>query len=397
MVKVNPHHLALEKNYLFADIARKTAEFSQQHPDKKIIRLGIGDVTRALPNACVSAMERAAAELGRQETFHGYPPYEGYDFLRDAIARNDYANRGIAIASDEVFVSDGSKSDAANIQELFAQEAVAAITDPTYPVYVSSNIMAGRTRIAYMPCTAETGFCPEPPAERADLVYLCMPNNPTGTMMTREQLAGFVAYALKNKAIILYDGAYEAYITDTRLPHSIYEIPGAAECAIELRSFSKMGGFTGMRCAYMVIPKTVKTEEGHSVRDLWYNRQANKFNGVSYITQRGAEAAYTAVGQQQIGDNIAYYMENARLIREGLEKLGLTVFGGRNAPYIWFKVPGGMTSWDFFDKLLAEAAVVGTPGSGFGKCGEGYFRLTAFNTQELTREALERFARLFPA
>lgn len=404
MALVNENHLKLPGNYLFAEIGKRVAAFKENNPSADIIRLGIGDVTRPLPMACIDAMHKAVDDMSRVETFKGYPEYEGYDFLINAIIEKDYKARGISIGTDEIFVSDGAKSDTANIQEIFGQNSRIAVTDPVYPVYVDSNVMAGRTgtytdgkwsNVTYLPCTADNGFTPELPKEKVDLIYLCLPNNPTGMTLTRDQLKIWVDYAVKNKCIILFDSAYEAYISQEDVPHSIYEIEGAKEVAIEFRSFSKTAGFTGTRCAYVVIPKEVKalTEDGQEVglNRLWYRRQATKFNGVSYIIQRGAEAVYSTEGQKQIKDIIGYYMTNASIIKNGLESIGLKVYGGVNAPYIWLRTPGGMDSWAFFDKLLGEANIVGTPGVGFGPSGQGYFRLTAFGNRENTEAAVERF------
>ena len=404
MAYVNENHLKLPGNYLFAEIGKRVSTFKDQNPAADIIRLGIGDVTRPLPMACIDAMHKAVDDMSKVETFKGYPEYEGYDFLINKIIEVDYKKRGITIGSDEVFVSDGAKSDTANIQELFGLNSRIAVTDPVYPVYVDSNVMAGRTgeysdgkwsNVTYLPCTAENGFIPELPKEKVDLIYLCLPNNPTGTTLTREQLKVWVDYAAKNKSIILFDSAYEAFITEEDVPHSIYEIEGAKEVAIEFRSFSKTAGFTGTRCAYIVIPKELKayTADGNEVglNRLWYRRQATKFNGVSYIVQRGAEAIYSEDGQKQVKDTINYYLTNASIIKSGLEGIGIEVYGGVNAPYIWMKTPNGMDSWAFFDKLLNEANIVGTPGVGFGPSGQGYFRLTAFGSMENTKAAVERF------
>jgi len=404
MAFVNENHLKLPGNYLFAEIGKKVAAFKEQNPDADIIRLGIGDVTRPLPMACIDAMHKAVDDMSRLETFKGYPEYEGYDFLINKIKEADYKKRGIDIGSDEIFVSDGAKSDTANIQELFGLNCRIAVTDPVYPVYVDSNVMAGRTgeykdgkwsNVTYLPCTSENNFVPELPKERVDLIYLCLPNNPTGTTLTKDQLKVWVDYAAKNKSIILFDSAYEAFISQENVPHSIYEIDGAKDVAIEFRSFSKTAGFTGTRCAYIVIPKELKafTARGEEVglNRLWYRRQATKFNGVSYIVQRGAEAVYSEEGQKQVKDTIAYYLTNASIIKSGLESIGIQVYGGVNAPYIWMKTPNGMDSWVFFDKLLNEANIVGTPGVGFGPSGQGYFRLTAFGSIENTKAAVERF------
>ncbi len=404
MAIVNENHLKLPGNYLFAEIGKRVAAFKEQNPSADIIRLGIGDVTRPLPMACIDAMHKAVDDMSRIESFKGYPEYEGYDFLINKIVENDYKKRGITVGVDEVFVSDGAKSDTANIQELFGLNSRIAVTDPVYPVYVDSNVMAGRTgeyidgkwtNVTYLPCTSENGFVPELPKEKVDLIYLCLPNNPTGTTLTKEQLKVWVDYAAKNKSIILFDSAYEAFISEKDVPHSIYEMEGAKEVAIEFRSFSKTAGFTGTRCAYMVIPKELKayTADGSEIglNRLWYRRQATKFNGVSYIVQRGAEAVYSEEGQKQVKETISYYLSNAAIIKNGLESIGIKVFGGVNAPYIWMQTPNGMDSWVFFDKLLSEANIVGTPGVGFGPSGQGYFRLTAFGSRENTQAAVERF------
>lgn len=404
MAYVNENHLKLPGNYLFAEIGKRVAAYKEQNPAADVIRLGIGDVTRPLPLACIDAMHKAVDDMSRVETFKGYPEYEGYDFLINKIVEYDYKKRGIDIGTDEVFVSDGAKSDTANIQELFGLNSRIAVTDPVYPVYVDSNVMAGRTgeykdgkwsNVTYLPCTAENGFIPELPKERVDMIYLCLPNNPTGTTLTRDQLKVWVDYAAKTKSIILFDSAYEAFISEKDVPHSIYEIEGAKEVAIEFRSFSKTAGFTGTRCAYIIIPKELKafTSDGSEVglNRLWYRRQATKFNGVSYIVQRGAEAVYSEEGQKQVRETIAYYLTNASIIKSGLENIGIKVYGGVNAPYIWMKTPNGMDSWAFFDKLLNEANIVGTPGVGFGPSGQGYFRLTAFGNRENTQAAVERF------
>lgn len=404
MAFVNENHLKLPGNYLFAEIAKRVASFKEQNPAADIIRLGIGDVTRPLPMACIDAMHKAVDDMSRLETFKGYPEYEGYDFLINSIREVDYKRRGINVESDEVFVSDGAKSDTANIQELFGLNCTIAVTDPVYPVYVDSNVMAGRTgeykdgkwsNVTYLPCTSENNFVPELPRERVDLIYLCLPNNPTGTTLTKDQLKVWVDYAAKNKSVILFDSAYEAFISQEDVPHSIYEIDGAKEVAIEFRSFSKTAGFTGTRCAYIVIPKELKayTTSGEEVglNRLWYRRQATKFNGVSYIVQRGAEAVYSEEGQKQAKATISYYLNNAAIIKSGLESIGIKVYGGVNAPYIWMKTPNNLDSWSFFDKLLSEANIVGTPGIGFGPNGQGYFRLTAFGSMENTLSAVERF------
>ena len=405
MININENFLNLQDSYLFSTIAKKVAEFSKANPDKKIIKLGIGDVTRPIVPAVIEAMHKAVDEMAEQNSFKGYGPEQGYEFLREKISENDYKKRGIDIAIDEIFVSDGAKCDCGNIVDIFGINNKIAITDPVYPVYLDTNVMSGRSgkyneetgkyeNIVYMPATAENNFIPELPKEKVDIIYLCFPNNPTGTTLPKEELKKWVEYAKENSAIILYDSAYEAFISDENVPHSIYEIEGAKDVAIEFRSFSKTAGFTGVRCAYAVVPKNLygftKDGEKVSINKLWNRRQCTKFNGVSYVVQKGAEAVYSKEGQEQIKENISYYMENARIIREGLEKAGFTVFGGKNAPYIWLKVPEGLSSWEFFDKLLTEANVVGTPGVGFGPSGEGYFRLTAFGTKENTIEAMDR-------
>ncbi len=411
MALVNEHYLKLKAGYLFPEIGRRVAAFAQQNPSAKIIRLGIGDVTEPLPPAIIAAMERAVGELAQRDTFRGYGPEQGYDFLREAIARDDFQARGAEVAADEIFVSDGSKCDSGNILDIFGTENKVAVLDPVYPVYVDTNVMAGRTGpadaagryggLVYLPATAENGFNPELPNEPVDLIYLCYPNNPTGTVASRETLARWVEYARHHGSILFFDAAYEAYITDPSLPHSIYEIPGARDVAIEFRSFSKNAGFTGVRCALTVVPKSLlaRTAAGQTVpvHSLWNRRHTTKFNGVSYIVQRGAEAAYSAAGKQQIAELIQFYLTNARLLREGLQSVGLEVHGGINAPYIWLKTPQGLSSWDFFDKLLSEAHLVGTPGSGFGASGEGYFRLSAFNSRANIDEAVVRLKKMLQA
>lgn len=403
MAKINSHYGKLQAGYLFPEIGKRVRAFSAQHPDARIIRLGIGDVVLPLPPPIVDALKAGADEMGQQGSFKGYGPEQGYDFLLEAIARH-YASQGARVAPDEIFVSDGSKCDSANVQELFALDNVVAVTDPVYPVYVDTNVMAGRTgaadasgryaNLVYLPTTAENGFDPPLPQGRVDLIYLCSPNNPTGAVLSRESLAKWIAYAREHEAIILFDAAYEAFIRDPGLVHSIYELPGAREVAIELRSLSKTAGFTGTRCAYMVVPKELRArnDKGEQVplHGLWNRRHTTKFNGVSYPIQRAAAAVFSPEGKAAIEANISYYMENARIIREGIAKAGYRVHGGVNAPYIWLKVPAGLTSWQFFDKLLGEAHVVGTPGSGFGSCGEGYFRLSAFGLRENVEEAVER-------
>lgn len=400
MTKVNQNFLKLPGSYLFSEIARRLAAYTAEHPEDKMIRLGIGDVTRPLAPAVIEAMHKAVDEMGTFEGFHGYGPEQGYDFLREAIAKTDYAARGVDIKPNEIFVSDGAKSDCGNIGDIFGADNVVAVCDPVYPVYVDTNAMAGRagdfqeklgkwSKLVYMPCVEENGFIPQIPQEKVDMIYLCFPNNPTGTVATKEQLKAWVDYANENKAVILYDSAYEAFITQDDVPHTIYEIEGARTCAIEFRSFSKTAGFTGNRCAYTVVPMELE-RDGAKLNALWNRRQCTKFNGVPYVIQRGAAAVYTEEGQRQIKETIAYYQENARVIREGLTEAGLTCFGGVNAPYIWLKTPDGMGSWEFFDKLLKEANVVTTPGAGFGPSGEGYIRLTAFGDADATKEAVAR-------
>lgn len=405
MTQLNAHYLKLQGSYLFATIAQRVRAYKEAHPDQKIISLGIGDVSQPLATAVVTALKQAADEMGQEQTFRGYGPEQGYEFLRQAIALHDYQTRNMDISADEIFISDGAKSDVANFQELFSRESVVALQDPVYPVYLDTNVMAGRTgdfqhgrygHIVYLPCTQEHHFTPQLPQTQVDVIYLCSPNNPTGSTLTKAELQTWVDYAREHKSIILFDSAYEAYITDPSLPHSIYEIPGAREVAVEFRSFSKTAGFTGTRCAYSVVPKTlfVYDEENHphSLHALWLRRQTTKFNGVAYVIQRAAQAVYTPQGQAQIKQVIQTYRQNARTILQALKKAGMQVYGGENAPYIWLKTPGGMASWDFFEQLLTRAQVVGTPGVGFGVCGEGFFRLTAFNTPALTQEAAQRIA-----
>ncbi|TQI65605.1 LL-diaminopimelate aminotransferase [Clostridium sp. KNHs216] len=406
MLRANENFVKLPASYLFVDIAKKVNEFSGQHPETEIIRLGIGDVTRPLPKAVVKAMQAAAEEMGKAETFRGYGPEAGYEFLRTAIAENDFIKRGVQIDIDEIFVSDGAKSDTGSIGDIFGADNVVAVCDPVYPVYVDTNVMAGRageysegkgwSKIVYMPCRKENGFLPELPKERADMIYLCFPNNPSGVGISREELKKWVDYALANQSVILYDAAYEAFITEEDMPHSIYEIQGAKKCAIEFRSFSKTAGFTGTRCAYTVLPKEL-VFGGVSLNKLWDRRQSTKMNGVSYVVQRGAEAVFSEEGRREVRENIAYYLNNAKIIVDGLKKAGFEVYGGVNSPYVWLKTPDGLTSWEFFDLLLEKTGVVGTPGSGFGVGGEGYFRLTSFNTKENTEKALERIIRSFKA
>lgn len=407
-VKINENYLLLKSSYIFAEIAHRIEKYQNENPDADIIRMGIGDVTRPLPKAVVDEFKHAVDEMGHAETFRGYGPEQGYEFLIEEIIKNDYAPRGIQLGSDEVFISDGAKCDTGNIQEIFGLDNVVAVTDPVYPVYVESNIMAGRggpmgedgkyEGLVYLQCTEENGLVPDLPAEDVDLIYLCFPNNPTGTALTTEQLTKWVNYAKANQAIILFDAAYEAYIQEDNIPHSIYEIEGAREVAIEFRSFSKNAGFTGTRCAYTVVPKEVAGYDAdgnsYSLNPLWNRRQTTKFNGVSYPIQAAAKAVYSAEGQKEIKESIDYYMQNAAIIRESLKNIGLNVYGGVNSPYIWVKTPNNMDSWEFFDLLLNEAHVVGTPGVGFGPSGEGYFRITAFNTLENTEEAMSRISKL---
>ncbi|MCA9106641.1 MAG: LL-diaminopimelate aminotransferase [Planctomycetales bacterium] len=404
MARINDNYLKLKAGYLFPEIGRRVSRFVQEHPDAKVIRLGIGDVTEPLPPAIIAAMHAAVDEMASRETFRGYGPEQGYDFLREAIAEHAFAARGVEIAADEIFVSDGSKCDTGNILDILGPENRVAITDPVYPVYVDTNVMAGRTGqateggryegIEYLPITAENGFQPDLPSTRVDLVYLCFPNNPTGAVASREVLKTWVDWAKANQALILFDAAYEAFITDPSIPHSIFEIEGARDCAIEFRSFSKDAGFTGTRCAYTVVPKTVTaltaSGEAQALHPLWNRRHTTKFNGVSYIVQRGAAAAFSPEGRTQVRGLVDFYMENARLIREGLSAMGIEVHGGVNAPYVWLKTPNDLSSWDFFDRLLSEAHLVGTPGSGFGAAGEGYFRLSAFNSRANVEEAIAR-------
>lgn len=410
MIKINENFLKLQDSYLFSTIAKKVSEFQKENPDAKIIKLGIGDVTRPLAKSVITAMQKAVEEMGNGETFRGYGPEQGYEFLREKIVEVDYKKRGVDISPNEIFISDGAKCDCGNIVDIFGINNKVAITDPVYPVYLDTNVMSGRTgnynsetgkydKIIYMPATAENNFIPAFPEEVPDMIYLCYPNNPTGTTLSKDELAKWVQYAKEHSSIILFDAAYEAFITEEDVPHSIYEIEGAKEVAIEFRSFSKTAGFTGLRCAYMVVPKELVgyTENGQeiSLHSLWNRRHGTKFNGVSYPIQRAAEAVYSEEGQKEIKENIEYYLENAKTIKNGLKEAGFTAFGGVNSPYVWLKVPEGMTSWEFFDKLLKEANVVGTPGVGFGPSGEGYFRLTGFGTKENTAEAVERIKKLW--
>ena len=403
MARVNEHFLKLPNNYLFSDIAKKVNAFKVSHPKTDLIRLGIGDVTRPLPQASIEAMHKAVDELASKETFHGYGPEQGYDFLIDAVIRNDYAPRGVYLEPGEVFISDGAKSDTGNIGDILRHDNSIGVTDPIYPVYIDSNVMCGRagiledgrwSNVVYLPCLSENNFVPEIPDRRIDILYLCYPNNPTGTVISKAELKKWVNYALENDTLILYDAAYEAYIQDPDIPHSIYEIKGAKKVAIEFRSFSKTAGFTGVRCGYTVVPKelTAATLEGERIplNRMWNRRQCTKFNGTSYITQRGAEAIYTPEGKKQVKAIIQYYMANARIMKEALESTGLKVFGGENAPYLWVKTPGEVNSWKFFEQMLYEANVVGTPGVGFGPSGEGYIRLTAFGERADCEEAMKR-------
>lgn len=407
MIKVNDNFCKLPAAYLFSEVARRIDAYRKAHPEADIIRMGIGDVTCPICQAAVDAMHRAADDQLSEFTFHGYGPEQGYSFLREKISEYDYKSRGVNIGIDEIFISDGAKSDTGNIGDILSVDCKIAVTDPVYPVYVDTNVMSGRAgnlcggrwdHIEYLPCTAENDFIPALPVGNPDVIYLCYPNNPTGTTLNREQLAKWVEYALAHNALIMFDSAYEAYITEGDVPHSIYEIPGAEKVAIEFRSYSKTAGFTGLRCGYTVVPKALKgvDSEGKevSLNALWNRRQCTKFNGASYVVQRAAEALYSPKGQRQVKDTIGYYMRNAKVLRDGLAEAGLDVYGGVNAPYIWIKTPGGMSSWDFFDLLLSECNVAGTPGSGFGPSGEGYFRLTAFGRYENTVEAVERLKKL---
>ena len=404
MYKINENYLKLPGSYLFSAIGKKVAAYEKEYPEKSIIRLGIGDVTQPLAPAIIKALHKAVDEMGAAETFHGYAPDQGYEFLRSVIAREDFQKRGAQITEDEIFISDGAKCDSGNIQEIFSTDNRIAVCDPVYPVYVDTNVMAGRTGtydpvsekwsdVIYMPCTERNGFVPELPDKTPDIIYLCFPNNPTGAAVTKEQLQMWVDYAIRMGAVIIYDAAYEAYITEEYVPHTIYECEGARACAIELRSFSKNAGFTGVRLGYTVVPKELVCGRT-PLHALWARRHGTKYNGAPYIVQKAGEAVYSEAGKQQLKEQIAYYMNNARVIREGLKEAGYTVFGGVNAPYIWLKTPDSMTSWEFFDCLLERAGVVGTPGSGFGPSGEGYFRLTAFGSGENTEAAVERIRRM---
>ena len=404
MFKINENYLKLPGSYLFSTVAKKEREYRVANPDKKIIKLSIGDVTQPIAPSIIEAMHKAVDEMGHAETFHGYAPDLGYEFLRSAIAAGDYKSRGVDIAIDEIFVSDGAKCDSSNIQEILGLDNVIAVCDPVYPVYVDSNVMAGRTgtynaetgnwsNVIYMPCTEENGFAPSLPKETPDIIYLCFPNNPTGATITKTELQKWVDYANEKKALIIYDAAYEAYISEADVPHTIYECDGAKTCAIELKSFSKNAGFTGVRLGYTVIPKELKCGDV-MVNSLWARRHGTKYNGAPYIVQRAGEAVYSESGKAELKKQVAYYMNNAKVIKEGLAEAGFSVSGGVNAPYIWLKTIDGMTSWEFFDYVLDKANVVGTPGSGFGPSGEGYFRLTAFGTYENTVEAIERMKRI---
>ena len=404
MFTINKNYLKLPGSYLFSDIARRIAAYQNANPEKEILRLGIGDVTQPLAPAIIEALHGAVEEMVHAETFHGYAPDRGYGFLREVIAKTDYQDRGCDIEPDEIFISDGAKCDSGNIQEILGMENKIAVCDPVYPVYVDTNVMAGRTGlydqktqsfdgVIYMPCTAENDFVPEFPKEKPDVIYLCFPNNPTGGTITKPQLQEWVDYANKNGVLIIYDAAYEAYITEEELPHSIYECEGAETCAIELRSFSKNAGFTGVRLGFAVVPKKLKAE-GVSLNDLWARRHGTKYNGAPYIVQKAGAAVYTEEGQAQVKEQVAYYMRNAHMIYHDLKAAGYSVYGGVNAPYVWLKTPGNQTSWEFFDTLLNQANVVGTPGSGFGAHGEGYFRLSAFGTYENTKKAIERIIKM---
>lgn len=409
MVKINDHYLKLKAGYLFPEIARRVNTFAEAHPDAQIIRLGIGDVTEPLPQACRDAMIQAVQEMGDRDKFKGYGPEQGYGWLREKIAQQDFQARGCDLDASEIFISDGSKCDTGNILDIFGKDNIIAVTDPVYPVYVDTNVMAGHTGkanergeyegLVYLPVTAENDFTAPIPTQKVDLIYLCFPNNPTGATATKAHLQDWVNYAKANGSIIFFDAAYEAFITDPSLPHSIYEIEGAKDCAIEFRSFSKNAGFTGTRCALTVVPKTLtaKAADGSTVElwKLWNRRQSTKFNGVSYIVQRGAEAVYSPQGQAEVQALVNFYLENAQIIREQLTSAGLAVYGGINAPYVWVKTPQGLSSWEFFDQLLETVNVVGTPGSGFGAAGEGYFRISAFNSRANVEEAMQRITGKF--
>ena len=399
MANVNENFLNLKNDYLFSTITKKRNEYEKNNPDKKVINLGIGDVSLPLVPVVIEAMKKAVEEMSKKETFRGYGIVQGYDFLIEKILEVEYNKRGVSLDKDEIFIGAGSKGDLAGIAELLSEDNKVALMDPVYPAYRDTNIMLGRNNIVYLKATEENDFTPEFPKEHVDIIYLCSPNNPTGTVLDRKQLEEWIKYAKENKAIIFYDSVYEIFIEDENIPHSIYEIEGAKDVAVEFRSYSKLAGFTGVRCSFAVVPKELKSyrKNGEEVdlNTLWRRRQSTKFGAASYITQRAAEAVYTAKGQKQIRENIKYYKENAKYIKDKLEKVGFTVYGGESSPYIWLKTPNGMKSWEFFDKLLNEAAVVGTPGVGFGECGEGYFRLTAFSSKEDTVEAVERIIKLF--
>jgi LL-diaminopimelate aminotransferase len=403
MAQVNENFLKVSESYLFVEVARRIRAYQEAHPEAQIIKMGIGDVTRPIVPAVINALHKAVDEMGTAEGFHGYGPEQGYAFLRETIVKHDYTDRGLKLEADEIFISDGAKSDTGNIGDILGTDNTVAVTDPVYPVYVDTNVMGGRagdfldgrySKITYMPCTRENGFVPALPDHRVDIIYLCFPNNPTGTTLTRDQLKVWVDYALENDSLILFDAAYEAFITEPDVPHSIYEIPGAERCAIEFRSLSKTAGFTGLRCGYTVVPKTVTAAKADGTRvplnKLWNRRQSTKFNGTAYIIQRAAEAVFSPEGQAQITANIEYYRANAQLMKETFAAIGIEAFGGVNSPYVWIKTPNGLGSWEFFDRLLDECHVVGTPGVGFGPSGEGYFRLTAFATHEATAEAMQR-------
>lgn len=407
MIQMNENYNRLQGSYLFAEISRRVSDYTKKHSDQKVIKLGIGDVTRPLPKSVQKALKKAVDEMSKPETFQGYGPYAGYQSVREKIAEVDFKSRGVDISADEIFISTGAKEDTANFQELFSGETKIAVQDPVYPVYVDSNVMSGRSgefvdgrfsNFVYMDGTEENRFKPELPSEKVDLIYLCFPNNPTGKALKTEELKMWVDYALENQALILFDAAYEAFIRGKDIPHSIFEIEGAKKCAVEFRSLSKTAGFTGTRFSYTIIPNELEIadQDGkmHSLRELWLRRQSTKFNGTSYIIQKGAEAVFTPEGQEEVRDLIDYYLGNAKIIREGLESIGILVTGGKNSPYIWFKAPAGMSSWDFFDKLLHDIQVVGTPGEGFGKSGTGYFRLSAFGDRAEVKEAVERIKTL---
>ncbi len=393
MFHLNSNYQKLDNPYFFTEVAKRTAEYSQRNPGQKVIRFGVGDVTRPLTKTVVKALHDAVDEMAEEKSFHGYTQPQGYEFLRDAIASFEYKRRGCPIGADEIFISDGAKTDSGNIQEIFAKDNRIALCDPGYPVYLDSNLMTGkceRDDVIYLPCTEANGFIPELPKQTPDLIYLCFPNNPTGAAITKQALQEWVDYANKNGTVIIFDAAYEAYITEDEIPHTIYECPGAENCAIEIRSFSKNAGFTGVRLGYTVIPKAIRAENGISAHSLWYRRIGTRFNGAGYIQQRAGAAVYTEAGQQEIRELVSYYQENAKMIREGLQEAGYTVYGGVNAPYLWLKAKEKMTSWEFFDHLLNRAAIVTTPGSGFGPSGESFLRLTAFGSHENTKEAVER-------